>query len=71
MPARITIGGSHVPGQLPGEGIDDADTLEGAREIDRSGRQSRDDVDEIRSDRFPSGHSSRPWGRMIRQSDGG
>jgi hypothetical protein len=30
----------------------------------------RYDVDEIRADPFPSGHTSRSWGRMIRHPDG-
>ena len=30
----------------------------------------RYDVDEIRADPFPSGHTSRQWGRMIRHADG-
>jgi hypothetical protein len=44
-----------------GEGIDDADTIEGAREIVRGQPQDRYEVDEIRADPFPSGHSSRQW----------
>jgi hypothetical protein len=53
-----------------GEGIDDADTIEGTREIVRSGQPSRYDVDEIRAEPFPSGHTSRLWGRMIRKPAG-
>src|SRR5262249_36625898 len=30
----------------------------------------RFDVDEIRAEPFPSGHTSRSWGRMIRRPDG-
>jgi hypothetical protein len=53
-----------------GEGIDDADTIDGAREIVRRGLPDRNDVDEIQADPFPSGHISRLWGRMIRHPDG-
>ena len=28
------------------------------------------DVDEIRAEPFPSGHTSRSWGRLIRRPDG-
>jgi hypothetical protein len=52
-----------------GEGIDDADNIEGAREVARSGQPGRYDVDEIRAEPFASGHASRSWGRMIRHSD--
>ena len=53
-----------------GEGIDDADTIEGARGIVRGEPPGRYDVDEIRGEPFPSGHTSRSWGRMIRHPDG-
>jgi hypothetical protein len=53
-----------------GEGIDDADTIEGAREIVRGQPTGRHDLDEIRADPFPSGHTSRQSGRMIRHPDG-
>ena len=53
-----------------GEGIDDADTIEGARGIVRGQSAGRYDVDEIRDESFPSGHTSRQWGRMIRHPDG-
>jgi hypothetical protein len=54
-----------------GEGIEDADTIDGAREIVR-GQPSggRYDVDEIRAEPFPSGYTSRAWGRLIRRPDG-
>jgi hypothetical protein len=42
-----------------GEGIDDADTLEGARQIVPGQAPGRYDVDEIRDGPFPSGHTSR------------
>ena len=45
------------------DGIDDADTIEGAREIVRGQPPDRYDMDEIRADPFPSGHTSRSWGR--------
>jgi hypothetical protein len=53
-----------------GQGIDDADTIEGARRIVERQLPGRYDVDEIRGDPFPSGHTSRQWGRMIRHPDG-
>ena len=53
-----------------GEGIDDAGTLEGARGIVRGQRRGRYTVDEIRAEPFPSGHTSRQWGRLIRHPDG-
>jgi hypothetical protein len=53
-----------------GEGIDDADTLDGARAIVQGQPAGRYDVDEIRADPFPSRHMSRQWGRMIRHQDG-
>ena len=52
-----------------GEGIDDADTIDGARTIARGRPPGRYDVDEIRAEPFPSGHASRSWGRMIRHPD--
>jgi hypothetical protein len=42
-----------------GEGIDDADTIEGAREIVRGQQPGRYDVDEIRAEPLPSRHTSR------------
>jgi hypothetical protein len=53
-----------------GEGIDDADTIEGAWGIVRGQPPGRYDVDEIRAEPFPSGHTSRQWGRLIRHPDG-
>ncbi len=53
-----------------GKGIDDASTVDGAREVVRCLRPGSYDVDEIRADPFPSGHTSRSWGRMIRHPDG-
>jgi hypothetical protein len=53
-----------------GEGIADADTIEGAREIVRRQTPGRYDVDEIRAEPFPSGHTSRQWGRLIRHPGG-
>jgi hypothetical protein len=29
-----------------------------------------DDADEIRAEPFPSGHTSRQWGRLVRHPDG-
>jgi hypothetical protein len=53
-----------------GEGIDDADTIEGARAIVRGRPPGRYEVDEIRAEPFPTGHTSRSWGRMLRHPDG-
>jgi hypothetical protein len=53
-----------------GEGIDDADTLKGARGIVQGQPPGRYDVDEIRADPFPSGHTSRRWGIAIKPPDG-
>jgi hypothetical protein len=47
-----------------GDGIDDA--IEGDREIVRGRPPERSGVGEIRAESFPSGHTSRSWGRMIR-----
>jgi hypothetical protein len=53
-----------------GNGMDDVDTIEGARGIVRGQPPGRYDVDEIRAEPFPSGHTSRQWGRLIRHPDG-
>jgi hypothetical protein len=53
-----------------GEGIDDTDTHEGARGIVQGQLPGRYDVDEIRAEPFPSGHTSRQWGWLIRHRDG-
>jgi hypothetical protein len=53
-----------------GEGIDDADTIESTRGIVRGLPAGRYDVDEIRAEPFPSGHTSRGWERLIRHQDG-
>jgi hypothetical protein len=53
-----------------GKGLGDADTIEGAREIVRGQRPGTYGVDETRADPFPSGHTSRSWGRMIRHPHG-
>jgi hypothetical protein len=42
-----------------GEGIDDADTIDGPREIVPSQPPGRYDVDEIRAEPFASEHTSR------------
>lgn len=52
-----------------GDGTDDADTIEGTRGIVRGQPSGRHNVDEIRGVPFPSGHTSRSWGR-IRHPDG-
>jgi hypothetical protein len=53
-----------------GEGIDNTDSIEGAREVVQGQPPGRYDVDVIRTDPFPSGHTSRAWGRMVRHPDG-
>jgi hypothetical protein len=53
-----------------GEGIDDADTLDGARAIVQGRPVGRYDVDEIRLKPFASGHTSRQWERLLRHPDG-
>jgi hypothetical protein len=53
-----------------GEGLDDADTIEGVRETVRCQPPGRYDVDEIRAKPFLSGHTSRQWGHLIRHPDG-
>jgi hypothetical protein len=45
-----------------GEALDEADTIEGARGIVRGQPPGRYDVDEIRAEPFPSGHTSRQRG---------
>jgi hypothetical protein len=46
------------------------DNIEGARKIVRGQVTGRYNVDEIRAEPFPSGHTSRSWDRMIRYPDG-
>jgi hypothetical protein len=53
-----------------GVGIDDADTINAARQIVRDQPPGRYDVDDIRAEPFPSGHTSRQWGRLIRRTGG-
>ena len=53
-----------------GGAIDDSDTIDGAREIVPGKPPGRYGVDEIRSDPFPAGHTSRQWGRMIQHPEG-
>ena len=53
-----------------GEGIDDAYSIEGAREIVQGQPPGRYEVGEIRAEPFVSGHTIRRWGRMIRHPDG-
>ena len=52
------------------EDIDDADTIDGVRQVVQDQPLGRYDVDEIWADPLPSGHTSRSWGRMIRHPDG-
>jgi hypothetical protein len=53
-----------------GESGFDSETLERAREVVREETPGRYHVDEIRADPFPSGHTSRAWGSLIRYADG-
>jgi hypothetical protein len=53
-----------------GDMIDDADTIEGAREVVRGQAPGRYGVDEVRAGPFASGHTSRRWGHLIRHPDG-
>ena len=53
-----------------GQGTDDADTIEGARGIVRGRTPGCFDFDEIRAEPFPSGHTFRQWGGLIRHPDG-
>jgi hypothetical protein len=55
------------PGQEPITDVDSVEAVEGAV---RAGGPGRYDVDEIRAEPFPSGHTSRQWGRLIRHPDG-
>jgi hypothetical protein len=55
---------------IRGESGLDADTIEQAREELRTAEPGRYHVDEIRADAFPSGHTSRAWGHLIRGYDG-
>jgi len=48
----------------------DADSIDQAREGVRSLPPGRYRVDKIRADPFPSGHTSRAWGHLIRDFDG-
>ena len=45
-----------------GEAIDDADTIEGVRSIVQGRSPGRYDVDEIRAEPVPSGHTGRSGG---------
>jgi hypothetical protein len=48
----------------------DIDSLDDAEAIIRAGDPGRSQVDEISSDRLPSGHTSRRWGVGIKHADG-
>jgi hypothetical protein len=52
------------------EDIGGAATIEAVREIVRREPPGRYVVVEIRAEPFPSGHTRRAWGRMIRRPDG-
>jgi hypothetical protein len=53
-----------------GKEIGDAPTIEGAREIVRLQPPGTYGVDEVRTEPFASGHTSRAWGYLIRHPDG-
>ena len=53
-----------------GDRIGDAETIEGAREIIRGQSPGRYDVDEIRTERFPSGRTPRACERIVGHPDG-
>jgi hypothetical protein len=69
-PASSAGGAALFRASRRGGVIDDADTIDGAREIVRGRVSRRDDVDDIRAGPFLSGHASRSRGRMIRYLDG-
>lgn len=48
----------------------DSDTIDRARETLRDEEPGLYRVDEVRADPFPSGHTSRAWGSLIRHADG-
>jgi hypothetical protein len=52
-----------------GEGLDDADTIEGAREIVQDEPPGRYDVDEISAEPLPAGHTSRRRGVAVKHWD--
>jgi hypothetical protein len=49
--------------------IDDADTIDGVREIVGQQPPGRYRVDEISVDPLPSGHTARRWGVAIKRPD--
>ena len=53
-----------------GESGFDSDTIDRAQEILRQDEPGLYRVDEIRADPFPSGHTSRAWGSLIRHTEG-
>ena len=53
-----------------GKHIGDADSIESAREIVRGEQPGHYDVEEIQAEPFPSGHTSRRWGRLVRHPYG-
>jgi hypothetical protein len=50
--------------------IDDADTIDGAREIVRGQPPGRYHIDELSADPVPTGHTSQRWGVAIRRPNG-
>lgn len=55
---------------LNGIEIASTDTIEEAREFVRGQPPGTYGVDEVRTEPFASGQSSRPWGYLIRHPDG-
>jgi hypothetical protein len=53
-----------------GQGIDDADTIEGTRQVVQGQPPGRYDLDEIRAEPFPSEHTDRSWAPLVRLPDG-
>jgi hypothetical protein len=61
--------GSHVQGHSQSIWLR-GDTLGQARDALLHKKPGRYDVDEIRAEPFPPGHTSRQWGRLILYPDG-
>jgi hypothetical protein len=64
MPSIFRI---NQPGSESITDVGSVEAVEGAVQVGGPGRY---DVDEIRAEQFPSGHTSRQWGRLIRHPEG-
>jgi hypothetical protein len=53
-----------------GDGLDDADTIEGARQVVPGQPPGRYHIDQICAELLPSCHTSRRWGVGIKRPDG-